>query len=95
MFTDGRLGLLKEFAEHGLTQPDGLVLEAAFETGASNKQRRYHLVHRAIKAGELLRLRRGSYLLAESFRDYPIHPFALAQAFVPGSYVSYETALAH
>lgn len=60
-----------------------------------SKQRRYHLVNRAIKAGELLRLRRGIYLLAEPFRDYPIHPFALAQAFVPGSYVSFETALAH
>lgn len=60
-----------------------------------SKQRRYHLVNRAIKAGELLRLRRGSYLLAESFRDHPAHPFALAQAFVPGSYVSFETALAH
>ncbi len=60
-----------------------------------SKQRRYHLVSRAIKAGELLRLRRGSYLLAESFRDYPAHPFALTQAFVPGSYVSFETALAH
>jgi predicted transcriptional regulator of viral defense system len=60
-----------------------------------SKQRRYHLVNRAIKAGELRRLRRGSYLLAESFRDYPAHPFALAQAFAPGSYVSLETALAH
>lgn len=60
-----------------------------------SKQRRYHLVNRAIKAGELLRLRRGSYLLAEPFRDAPIHPFALAQAFVPGSYVSFETALSH
>ncbi|WP_177421019.1 type IV toxin-antitoxin system AbiEi family antitoxin domain-containing protein [endosymbiont of Lamellibrachia barhami] len=60
-----------------------------------SKQRRYHLVNRAIKAGELLRLRRGSYLLAEPFRNHPVHPFALAQAFAPGSYVSYETALAH
>jgi len=58
-------------------------------------QRRYGLVNRAMKAGELLRLTRGSYLLAERFRDYPSHPFALAQAFVPGSYVSFETALAH
>jgi len=58
-------------------------------------QRRYGLVNRAMKAGELLRLTRGSYLLAERFRDYPGHPFALAQAFVPGSYVSFETALAH
>ena len=58
-------------------------------------QRRYGLVNRAMKAGELLRLTRGSYLLADRFRDYPGHPFALAQAFVPGSHVSFETALAH
>ena len=58
-------------------------------------QRRYGLVNRAMKAGELLRLTRGSYLLADRFRDYPGHPFALSQAFVPGSYVSFETALAH
>jgi len=58
-------------------------------------QRRYGLVNRAMKAGELLRLTRGSYLLADRFRDFPGHPFALAQAFVPGSYVSFETALAH
>jgi predicted transcriptional regulator of viral defense system len=48
-----------------------------------------------MKAGELLRVRRGTYLLAERYRDYNAHPFALAQAFVPGSYVSFETALAH
>lgn len=58
-------------------------------------QRRHNLVNRAMKAGELLRLRRGNYVLDSQFRDYPIHPFALAQAFVPGSYVSFETALAH
>ena len=58
-------------------------------------QRRYGLVNRALKAGELLRLTRGSYLLADQYRDYPGHPFALAQAFVQGSYVSFETALAH
>ena len=60
-----------------------------------SQQRRYGLVNRALKAGELHRLSRGRYLLADSFRDYPGHPFALAQAFVPGSYVSFETALAH
>lgn len=60
-----------------------------------SQQRRYNLVNRALKAGELLRLRRGCYLLAPMWRDYPSHPFALAQAFVPGSYVSFETALSH
>ena len=58
-------------------------------------QRRHNLVNRAMKAGELLRLRRGTYLLAERYRDLTAHPFSLAQAFVPGSYVSFETALAH
>jgi len=58
-------------------------------------QRRYHLVNRAMKAGELLRLKRGIYILSDEFRDYPLHPFALAQMLVPGSYVSLETALAH
>jgi len=58
-------------------------------------QRRHSLVNRAMKAGELLRLRRGTYLLAEKYRDYTAHPFTLAQAYVPGSYVSFETALAH
>ncbi len=62
---------------------------------SGSMQRRHNLVNRAIKAGELCRLRRGSYLLAERFRDYPGHPFALAQSFVPGSYVSFETALSH
>ncbi len=56
-------------------------------------QRRYGLVNRAIKAGELLRLQRGLYVLADRYREAPCHPFAVAQALVPGSYVSLETAL--
>lgn len=43
-------------------------------------QRRYGLVNRALKAGELIRLTRGSYLLADRYRDYSGHSFALAQA---------------
>ena len=58
-------------------------------------QRRYQLVNRALAAKELLRLQRGKYLLTGRYRDYPAHPFALAQAFDAGSYVSLESALAH
>lgn len=57
-------------------------------------QRRHHLVSRAMAAGELVRLRRGRYVLTNSLRSRPAHPFALAQAFHPGSYVSFESALA-
>ena len=60
--------------------------------GGSDK-RRYGLVNRALKAGELIRIKRGMHMLDKKYRPYPAHPFGLAQALVPGSYVSFETAL--
>jgi hypothetical protein len=56
--------------------------------------RRYALVNRALKDGSLIRLKRGTYLLGQTVSSERIHPFAVAQALVPGSYVSFETALA-
>lgn len=58
-------------------------------------QRRHHLVNRAIKARELIRLRRGLYVLANKFRSTACHPFAIAQKIEPGSYVSLESALSY
>jgi hypothetical protein len=55
--------------------------------------RRYGLVNRAIKSRELLKARRGLYVLADKYRRNSVHPFALAQQWEPGSYVSAETAL--
>lgn len=60
-----------------------------------NPGRRYGLVNRAIKAGELLGLKRGLYVLANPFRDFPAHPFATAHSLLPGSYVSFESALSY
>jgi len=56
-------------------------------------QRRYNLVNRALRHGELLQLRRGRYLLAPQPQNKPPHPFVLAQALQTGSYISLETAL--
>lgn len=56
-------------------------------------QRRYNLVNRALHKGDLLRLRRGRYLLSSAARHGKMHPFVLAQALIPGSYISFETAL--
>ncbi len=56
-------------------------------------QRRYNLVNRAIKAGELIRLRRGLYVLSPIVTGRLPHPFLIAQALAPGSYVSMESAL--
>ena len=57
--------------------------------------RRYGLVNRAIKDGSLIRLKRGVYALAPAYRSAPMHPFAVAQALLPGSYISFESALAY
>ncbi|MFW2372628.1 MAG: type IV toxin-antitoxin system AbiEi family antitoxin domain-containing protein [Gammaproteobacteria bacterium] len=58
-------------------------------------ERRYGQVNRALNKGELLRVKRGLYVLADQYRDYPVHPYALAQQLMPGSYVSAETALSY
>lgn len=55
--------------------------------------RRYGLVNRAIKACELIKVRRGLYALANRYRQHPLHPYIVAQQWMPGSYVSAETAL--
>ena len=56
---------------------------------------RYGLVNRALKDGSLLRLKRGLYVLGSRYRADTPHPFAVAQALLPGSYISFETALAY
>ena len=58
-------------------------------------ERRYGQVNRALKVGELVRVKRGIYVLANKFRDNPVHPFALAQQLLPGSYISAESALSY
>jgi len=57
--------------------------------------RRYGLVNRALKDGSLIRVKRGLYLLGAAHREGRIHPFTVAQALLPGSYISFETALSH
>lgn len=57
--------------------------------------RRYGLVNRALQAGELLRLKRGSYVMSQRFRQTLPHPFVVAQVLLPASYVSFESALAY
>ena len=86
--------LTEELTHRGLA--DQLLTEADLAWLLDGTpQRRHHLVNRAMKAGELIQVRRGRYVLSERYRHTRPHPFALAQAFVPGSYVSFETALAH
>lgn len=57
--------------------------------------RRYALVNRALKDGSLIRLKRATYMLGQRSRSEAVHPFSVAQALLPGSYISFETALAY
>jgi len=47
------------------------------------------------KAGRILQLRRGVYLLAPPYRKVEPHPFLIANHLRSGSYVSLQSALAH
>lgn len=53
------------------------------------------LVHRAVSAGEIIRLKPGLFLLAPSYRRTDPHPFVIAAMLHSPSHVSLETALAH
>ena len=57
-------------------------------------QRRYNLVNRALVAGELVRLKRGCYVLHPAVTGTKPHGFVVAQYLQPGSFISFETALA-
>lgn len=56
-------------------------------------QRRYNLINRALRQGELLRLRRSLYVLSAQSQHKGLHPFVIAQGLQSGSYISLETAL--
>jgi hypothetical protein len=53
------------------------------------------LVHRAVAAGEIVRLKPGLFLLAPSYRKTDPHPFVIAAMLHSPSHVSLESALAH
>src|SRR5882762_1029548 len=84
--------LTEHLIEQGLSEK--VLSERQLERAVGGAAaRRYGLVNRALKAQELIRIRRGLYTLPSKYRSEPPHPFAVAQALEPGSYVSFETAL--
>jgi len=57
--------------------------------------RRYGLVNKALAKGELIRIRRGVYILAEKYRPVKLSRFLVANQTVLGSYISFESALSY
>ncbi|MCK5842766.1 MAG: hypothetical protein KAH31_11385 [Candidatus Sabulitectum sp.] len=62
-------------------------------TGSSARQ--WGLLNRALKSGELLKLKRGLYLLSSTVTGAEISRFSIANRMVPGSYITQETALGY
>ncbi|MBP7867030.1 MAG: hypothetical protein KA419_13895 [Acidobacteria bacterium] len=80
-----------------LAPPGGLFDETVIHNlfPDSSEGARTQLVHRACRAGEILRLKPGLFVLAQPFRKSPLHPFVTAAVLHFPSHVSLESALAH
>jgi hypothetical protein len=80
-----------------LAPPGGLFDMTAvrnFFPDASEGARKV-LVHRAVSAGEVIRLKPGLFLLQPSFRKSDPHPYVVAALLHAPSHISLETALSH
>jgi hypothetical protein len=61
----------------------------------SSHDSRYGQVKRAIKAGDMIRIKRGLYCLAKKFQRRPFDHFSIAQLIYGPSYISMESALSY
>ena len=70
------------------------LMEFACWVGGSSN-RRFALLKRALKSGEILRVHRGLYCLAAKYLRRKPDPLVLAQRIYGPSYISLETALSY
>jgi hypothetical protein len=83
--------------------PDLLAVvseQSFFETGLLlagqvNPDEIRRQLSRWVKAGRILQLRRGLYVLAAPYQHSTPHTFLLSNALLPGSYISLQSALAY
>jgi hypothetical protein len=80
-----------------LSPPGGIFDETVIRNLLADRSEaaRKVLVHRAVAAGEIIRLKPGLFLLAPEFRKTHPHPFVIAAILHSPSHVSLESALAH
>jgi hypothetical protein len=80
-----------------LSPPGGLFDETVIRNlfPVHSEAARKVLVHRAVAAGEIIRLKPGLFLLAPEFRKTHLHSFVIAAALHSPSHVSLESALAY
>jgi predicted transcriptional regulator of viral defense system len=80
-----------------LSPPGGLFDETAVRNLLPDRSEaaRKVLVHRAVSADEVIRLKPGLFLLAPELRKTHPHPFVVAAMLHSPSHVSFESALSH
>jgi len=80
-----------------LAPPGGLFEETVIRNLFPNETEgaRRLLAYRATQAGEIIRLKRGLFILAPAYRKSEAHPFVIAALLHGPSHVSLESALAH
>jgi len=78
------------FSDHILTDVDLDVLLKGATPAA-----RYGMVNKAIKKSELIKIRRGLYMLANKYRHKKLSKYFLASRIVPHSYISLESAFSY
>ena len=80
-----------------LSPPGGIFNETVLGNLFPDRTRgaRELLINRALKAGEILRLKRGTYVLAPEYRKTEPPPWTVAGLLLSPSHVSMETALAY
>jgi len=80
-----------------LSPPGGIFDEVVVRNlfPESSVGARKQLVHRAVKHGEVLRLKPGLFCLAQDYRKSHPHPFVVAAALHSPSHISLESALSY
>src|SRR3990167_559795 len=56
---------------------------------------RYGMVNKALKKGELIKIRRGLYIITDKYRRRKLSKLYLASRIVPHSYISLESAMSY
>lgn len=82
-------GLLSLVGDQPLFET-GLLLAGDVDPNDVRRQ-----LSRWVKAGKIRQLRRGLYMLEPPYQSVTPHPFLIANALVPGSYASAQSALAY
>ena len=88
---------MQRLTEMALEQSAGGVFtlpEVAY-WGGGGSNRRFGLLGRALRAGEVVRIHRGLYCLADKYLRRKIDPLVVAQRIRGPSYISLETALSY